>query len=158
MILLRQSKGQGLVEVALALPVLLLLLTGSYVCCRSAFLVSAAETASRTEALRAGRGLAGIEQKMSDSMIPGGQSVTISTDGNGNSRLLPSPFPSLAGRTTATVEFRKTWEEAGGFADFPALRTARIAEASIDCWEKRTASGRKIRTFVSGFVATGILR
>lgn len=156
--LLYQSKGQSLVETALALPVLLLLLAGSYVCCRATFLVSAAETAARSEMLRAGRGLSGIEQKISRSIAADSKVVTIRSDNGGKSRLLPSPFPSLAGRTKGIAEIRKSWEEAGGYADFPVLQTARTAEASVDCWGKQSSSGKKIRGLITGYVATGFLR
>jgi hypothetical protein len=158
MSLLLRSKGQGLVETALALPVLLLLLAGAYVCCRSLFLISAAQTAAHAEALRAGRGLAGIEQKMSDSITAERGVVTIRPAGGGKTRLLPSPFPSLAGRTEGIAEIDKRWEEAGGYADLPALQATRIAEASVDCWERKTSSGNRIRGFVRGYVATGFLR
>lgn len=158
MTLLFQSKGQSLVETAVALPVLLLLLAGAYVCCRSVFLVSAAESAAHAEMLRAGRGLPGLERKMSESIAADRNIVAIRSDTNGKSRLLPSPFPSLAGRTKAFAEIRKRWEEAGGYADLPALQTSRAAEGSVDCWGKQTASGKRVRGLVGVYVATGILR
>ena len=158
MTLLIQSKGQSLVETAVALPVLLILLAGCYVCCRSVFLVSAAESAAHTELLRAGRGLPGLERKMSESIAEDRNIVAIRSDTNGNTRLLPSPFPSLSGRTKATSDIRKRWEESIGYADLPALQTSRAAEGSIDCWGMQTVSGKKVRGLVGGYVATGILR
>jgi len=158
MTVLSQSKGQSLIETAVALPVLLLLLAGSYVCCRSAFLLSAAESAAHAEMLRAGRGLPGLERKMSESIAEDRNIVAIRSDTNGKSRLLPSPFPSLAGRTIASSDIRKRWEEAGGYADLPALRSSRTAEGSVDCWGMQTDSGKKVRVLVGGYVATGILR
>lgn len=158
MILPCQSKGQCLVETALALPVLLLILAGSYVCCRSSFLVSAAETAASTEMIRAGRGLSGIETKMSGSIASDPKVVTIRPVNGGKSRLLPSPFPSLAGRTRGIADIRKNWEEAGGYADLPVLQTTRTAEASVDCWGKQTSSGKIIRGFVTGYAMTAVLR
>ena len=90
----KRMNGQGLVEVVLILPVLLLLLAGSYVCCRAAFLLSAAESSAQTETIRTGRRLAGIEQKMSDDILPYDRSVTIRSESTDKSRLLPAPFPS----------------------------------------------------------------
>lgn len=156
--LLLRPKGQGLVETALALPVLLLLLAGAYVCCRSSFLISAAESAAHAEALRAGRGQPGIEEKMSNSIASGRRVVTIRPAGNGKTRLLPSPFPSLAGRTKGIAEIDKSWEETGGLVGLPALQAIRAAEASVDCWDRKTSSGGRIRGFVRGYVATGVLR
>lgn len=153
-----QNKGQSLVEVALLLPVLLLLLAGGYVCCRSAFLVSAAETAARTEALRSGRRQPGIEKMMSDSIMAGGDGITIRPEDSDRSRLLPSPFPSMTGRTKGIVEIRKPWTEAGFASNLPELQAVRAVEASVDCWDKGSASGKKVNGFVRGIVATGILR
>lgn len=145
-------------ETALALPVLLLLLAGAYVCCRSSFLISAAESAAHAEALRAGRGQTGIEKKMADSIAAESRVVTIRPAGGGKTRLLPSPFPSLAGRTKGIAEIDKSWEEAGGLTGLPALQATRTAEASVDCWDRKTSSGSKIRGIVRGYVATGFLR
>jgi hypothetical protein len=147
-----------LVETALLMPVLLLILAGGYICCRSAFLISSAETAARNEAYRSGRRLPGIEKPMSESILPGGEGIAIHTANGGNSRLLPSPFPSLAGRTKGIVEVSKPWDEAGWHAGISALQTSRIVEASVDSWDMKSSSGRKIRGFVSGSVATGFLR
>lgn len=154
-----RKNGQGLVEIALILPVLLLLLAGGYVCCRGSFLLSAAESAAQTEAIRAGRRLPGIEGKISGDILPyDHKRVTLRFENAEKSRLLPAPFPSLAGRTKGFAEIRKEWEEIGGISGFPALQAARISEASVDCWEKRSGSGRKIRQVVEGYVATGIFR
>ncbi|MBI5419158.1 MAG: hypothetical protein HZA60_03620 [Deltaproteobacteria bacterium] len=147
-----------MVEAALIAPVLLLLLAGAYVACRTVFLHSAAESGAHAEAIRSGRRLHGIEQRMADSILPGGHGVAIRTDGGKKSRLLPSPFPALAGRTIAIAEIRKEWEEAGGIAVLPALRITRASEMSVDCWGKRSASGKKIRNVFHGIVAAGIFR
>lgn len=154
----KRMNGQGVVEVVLILPVLLLLLAGSYVCCRATFLLSAAESSAQTETIRTGRRLAGIEQKMSDDILPYDRSVTIRSESTDKSRLLPAPFPSLAGRTKGFAEIRKGWEEIGRVSDFPTLQAARISEASVDCWEKPSGSGRKICKVIDGFIVTGFLR
>lgn len=155
------SSGQGLVEVALVVPVLLLLLAGGYVCCRASFLHAAAESAAQTEALRAGRRLPGVEGKMADAILPQGRGVNIRTESGANAHILPAPFPSLAGRTKGNVGVTEGGEGSGGFpysTYFPPLQVLRISEASVDCWEKSSASGKKIRGLVAGIVATGVLR
>jgi hypothetical protein len=156
---LNRKNGQGLLEVGLILPIFLLLIAGSYVCCRAVILHSAAESAALTEAIRAGRRLPGIEGKMSGDILPyDPKSVTIRFENAGKNRLLPAPFPLLAGRTKGFAEIRKGWEETGGVTNFPALRATRVSEASVDCWEKRSVSGKNFRRFVEGYVATGVFR
>lgn len=152
------NNGQGLVEAALILPILILLLAGSYVCCRSAFLHSAAESAAQTEALRVGRWLASLEHQISKDILPSESSVMVRSESTGKRRLLPAPFPSLAGRTRGIVEVRKGWEEAGPSSGFPDLAIVRSSEASVDCWDQRSGSGRKIRLVIDGYVASGIFR
>ena len=153
----KSTGGQGLVEVALVLPLLLLLLAGSYVCCRASFLHSAAESAAQTEAIRAGRLLAGLEGKMSREILPNGNGVAIRPEFTGNVGKLPIPVPSLAGRTRGIVEIREEREDIRGFPYFPPLQVSGLSEASVDCWEKKSGSGKKVRFFISGYVATGIL-
>jgi len=154
----KRTSGQGLVEVALILPLLLLLLAASYVCCRALFLLSAAESSAQTETIRTGRRLTGIEQQMSDDILPCDRSVSIRSESTGKTRLLPVPFPSLAGRTKGIAEIRKGWEEIGRLPDFPTFQSARISEASVDCWEKQSGSGRNFYRVIDGFVVTGGLR
>src|SRR4030067_1306245 len=97
----RREKGQALVEAALGLPILLILLLGASASTRTATLRSRAESASFTEALRTGRNLPGIERDLCRSILPAGETVDVRSDREGKSRLLPSPFPLLAGRTAA---------------------------------------------------------
>lgn len=158
MIIARRSDGQALVEAALLLPVLLALLAGYYACCRSAFIVSAAESAARTEALRAGRGLSDIGKKMSGTIGADADAVTVRAEAGSKSRLLPSPFPTLAGRTSGVADVTKGWREAGGYAPATNLKARCVAEASVDCWERKSASGKKVSGVVTGIVAAGILR
>jgi hypothetical protein len=155
---MKSAGGQGLVEVALVLPVMLLLLAGTYVCCRASFLHTVAESAARTEAIRAGRQLPGIEGKMSGDILPQGHGVVIRPESGGNVGMLPLPVPSLTGRTKGIVEIREEREGINGFPYFPPLQVSRLSEASVDCWEKNSGSGKKIRYFITGYVATGVFR
>jgi hypothetical protein len=155
---MKSAGGQGLVEVVLVLPVMLLLLAGTYVCCRASFLHTAAESAARTEAIRAGRQLPGIEGKMSGDILPQGHGVVIRPETGGNVGMLPMPVPSLTGRTKGIVEIREEREGIKEFPYFPPLQVSRLSEASVDCWEKNSRSGKKIRYFITGYLATGVFR
>lgn len=148
--------GQGLVEVALVLPILLILLGGTYLCCRAAFLHAAAESAAQAENIRAGRQLPGIERPMSETILPEGKGVVIRTESAAKSGILPAPFPRLAGRSKGIVDI--TEGEEIGFPHLPPVQASRSSEASVDCWGTSSASGRTLRLFVTGYVATGILR
>src|SRR4030067_1055307 len=99
----QREKWQALVEAALGLPILLILLLGAYASTRTAILRSRAESASFTEALRVGRNLPGIERDLSRSILPAGKTVDVRSDREGKSRLLPAPFPLLAGKTAAAA-------------------------------------------------------
>jgi len=153
----RRSDGQALVEIALVIPVLLLLLVGSYISCRSALLHGASESAAQTEAIRAGRNLGGLEKQLAASLLPRGEDAVVRSDSKNRSQSLLPIFPSLAGRTKAIVEIQKGWNEIGGNADFPPLKATWTSEMSVDCWGKGTSSGDRIRRSVFGFVATGAL-
>lgn len=154
----RGEKGQTLVELALALPLLLILLLGGYASTRTAFLKSRAESSAFTEALRVGRDLRGIERELSESIIPEGKTVTIRSGRGGKSRLLPPPFPSLAGKTTSTVEARKLWKETGWAQWLPPVIISQKAELHVNCWEQDRSSGKSIRRYIRGLVVLGALR
>jgi hypothetical protein len=153
-----RSSKRGLVEVALLLPLFLVLAGGSYICFRAYSLNSIAESSAHTESIRTGRRLARIERRMSEDILPSGAGVTIRSDNSGVSRLLPPPFQALAGRTNGIVEIHKGWDEIAFGSSFPALKVVRTSEGSVDCWDKQSVSGKKIRRVVDGFVAAGILR
>lgn len=154
---MNSTGGQGLVEVALVLPFMLLLLAGSYVCCRATFLHSAAESAAQTESIRAGRQLPEIGAEMSRDILPQGHGVAIRQETAGNVGLLPIPVPSLSGRTKGIVEIREEMAGISGFPSVPPLLVSRLSEASVDCWERRSRSGKKIRYIITGYVLTGAL-
>jgi hypothetical protein len=154
----RGEKGQALVEIALALPILLILLLGAYASTRTAFLKSRAESAAFTEALRVGRNLRGIEEELSRSIFPEGKKVTIRSGRKGKSRLLPVPFPLLAGKTASTVEVPKYWKEIGEPPWLPPVRISRKAEFHVNCWGKDSSSGKSIRRYIGGLVVLGAIR
>lgn len=154
----RRDTGQTLVEMALALPILLILLLGAYASTRTAFLKSRAQSAVFTEALRVGRNQHGIEQELSRSILPEGKAVDIRSVRQGTSRILPAPSPVLAGKTKTTVEARETWKEIGTPRWLPEAKIRQDAELHVDCWGKETSSGKSIRRFVRGLVLVGAIR
>lgn len=154
----RRNKGQALLEMALTMPILLALLLGAYASARTSLLKSRAESAAFTEALRTGRNHRGIERELSSSITSGEATVDIRSARNRDSRLLPAPFPALAGRTTAAVEVRKTWAEIGSPRWLPAVRILQRTTSNVDCWGNDTPSGKRMRRWVRGFVLLGAIR
>jgi hypothetical protein len=154
----RRNSGQTLVEVAFVLPILLILLMGGYATTRTAFLKSRAESASFAEAIRAGRNLPGIEQVLSRAILPEGDEVTVRSGRKGKSRLLPAPFPSLSGKTDATVAIRKQWREIGTPRWLPQANIQEKTKVSVDCWGKDTSSGKNIRRWILGYIVLGAIR
>src|SRR4030042_6812802 len=154
----RQGSGQSLLEVAIGLTLLLILLLGAYASTRPAILTPRSESVAFAEALRAGRNLPGIEQELSRSILPEGKEVDIRSGRGKQSRLLPSPFPLLAGKTTATAEVRHAWREIETPRWLPPAKILRTAELHADCWGKTTSSGKSIQRWIQGYVLLGGIR
>ncbi len=153
----RGSQGQALVEAALVLPIILILFSGLYIACRTAFAASAAQSATQTEALRVGRQLPGIEKQLAAALLLGEDGASVKGTSGRETRLLPSPFPSLAGRSSGIVSIDKEWTEIGRTGDLPALALVRRSDLSADCWNVASRSGRNIRWTVRARVALGAL-
>lgn len=156
--IIHRNKGQALLEIVLTMPVLLALLLGGYASTRTSILKSRAESAAFTETLRVGRNYRGIERELSMSILPEGKTVDIRSVGNRGHRLLPAPFPSLAGSTTAAVEVRKRWNEMGAPRWMPAVRILQQTESNVDCWGKDTSSGERVHRWVQGIVLLGAIQ
>jgi hypothetical protein len=154
----RRNSGQTLVEVAFVLPILLILLIGAYAATRTVFLKSRAESSSFAEAIRAGRNLPGIGKDLSRAIMPEEDEVYVRSDQERKSRFLPPPFPSLAGKTNATVTIRKKWGEIGAPLWMPQANIQEITKVSVDCWGKDTSSGKSIRRWIRGYVFLGAIR
>ena len=154
----RRLGGQALLEIAIALPALLILLAGAYACCRAAFISSSASSAAQAESIRAGRRLPGLERVLAESISPDGTGVHIGVRSGKKGRLLPSPFPKLAGRSIGFADVENNWDETGRIAAVPPLLLGRQAEMSVDCWDKGSSSGKKIRRVVRARVALGIVQ
>lgn len=154
----RDKKGQALVEIALFLPILLIVLLGAYAMTRTAFLKTRAQSAAFAVSLRAGRNLAGIAAELSRSVSHEHHTVTIHTGGRRDSRLLPPPFPALTGKTSSVVEIRKPWKELGKPPWLSPVRITQREDFHVDCWGKNSASGKSIRRSISGLVVLGAIR
>ena len=149
--------GQSLVEVALLLPLLLILLGGGYWFYRSLSLSSSAESAAHAQMLRAGRRLAGIEPRLSGTIHPDDNVARVEAHNDPLIGDVPL-FRGLAGRTTAAAVVSLRKEPVGGFLDLPSHDFRKEAEGAVDCWGKGTPSGTTIRRTVQGIVGTGVFR
>lgn len=151
------SSGQSLVETALALPLLLILLGGGYWFYRDLHLSSSSESAAHAQMLRAGRGLGGIEPRLSGMIHMGKNSARIEAHNDPLVGEVP-PFRGLAGRTIASADLTLGKEPVGAFIDLPSHALRREVEGAVDCWGKETPSGSAIRRTVQGILLTGALR
>ncbi len=154
----RDIRGQSLVELAAVLPIVLAIFAGLYVACRTGFLASAAQSAAQAEVLRAGRGLRGIEKQLAADLLRGEGDASVRTEAGPRTRLLPAPFPSLAGRSSGVASVKKAWSETGTIGGFRPVALVRKSDMSVDCWNGTSGSGRKIRAIVRARVALGAIR
>ena len=151
------ARGQSLVEVALLLPVLLILLGGAYWFYRDLSLSSAAESAAHAQMLRAGRRLAGIEPLLSRSILQGVDPARIEAHNDSLIGEVPL-FRGLPGRTIASADVSLGKEPVGAFLDLPSHALRKEAEGAVDCWGKETPPGSTIRRTVQGILLTGVGR
>lgn len=149
----RGERGQALVEAALLIPCILVLLAGGYVAGRTASILSAAESGVFAQVVREGRRLPDVGPGITRTLVPGGEGAVLRTLPKGRSGILPSPFPSLEGRSSVRAEVRKGWREAGRIAAWEEGRFERSAEATVDCWDAAAPSGAKARRAVRAYVA-----
>lgn len=155
---MRSRRGQAILEAALVLPCLLVLLAGICVACRSVSLRSAAESAAFAQLLREGRRQPSIREKIVGSLLPGGRGALLHAERKRAIPPIPSFLPSLEGRIRSTAQVRKDWKEAGRIASWPSLDISQPVEASVDCWEKQTPSGRKTLHVVRAYVIARSIR
>lgn len=155
---MNHRSGQALIEAALALPCLLILLAGLFVAGRAVSLSTSAESAAFIYTLREGRRQPDIGAAISRSILPHGTGVVLHSERKQAIPLVPDVLPSLEGRTLGTVKIHKDWKEAGRIAVWPELSTERRIEASVDCWNRPTPSGRNTATAVHAYVLLGSIR
>lgn len=155
---MRNRSGQALVEAAMALPCILLLLTGLLVAGRAVSLAGSAESAVFTQVLREGRRQPSIWDGIAKSILVSGRGASTRTERKKVSNLIPSILPSPEGRTRSSVRVDKDWEEAGRIASWPTLSAERWIEASVDCWDRQTPSGRKTAAAVRAYILVRAIR
>lgn len=150
--------GNVIVETLLMIPLLALILAGSYACLNTLSLLSIAESATHAEALREGRRQPDDASRW-NATVEGNENPFIFKRAAGNSgRLLPSPFPALAGRSSATVTVDRPWDPwARRSLSLERQTLRRDAELSADCWDETSGSGRKIRNVVKILAVSGVL-
>jgi len=152
------ARGQSLVELAAALPIILAMFAGFYVACRTGFLASGAHSAAQTEALRAGRRMPGIEKQLSAALLPGESGASIRSESGRSTRLLPAPFPSLAGRSSGIASVDKEWRETRELGGFSPLALVSRTDVSADCWNMSSGSGKNIRRMIRARIAMGAIQ
>lgn len=153
----RNSRGQSLLETALALPLVLALLAGGYWVCTELFLSGAAESAAHAKLLRSGRGQHGIDSPLAETVLPGGTGVDVSGENRSLAGGFPL-FPGLSGRTAASVGYTLHRDDVGAYLDIPSHRGTIAREATVDCWSGTSPSGKKVRRVIQGILLTGALR
>ena len=102
--------------------------------------------------------LPGIEKQLSADLLPGEAGASVGSDSGKKARVLPAPFPSLAGRSSGVASVRKEWTETGEIGEFGPLHLARRVDLCADCWGGTSRSGKNIRRTVLARIALGALR
>ena len=154
---LRGSGGQSLVEAAIVLHLLLVLLAGGYWVFRRLSLEGAAMSAAQAQLLRAGRLQTDISTALAASVLPGGESVTVSARGTPLAQRVP-PFSGLAGRTVSSVDVSRGADAVGGYLELPPHEFRAGREAAVDCWGSGSRSGKDVRRVVRATLIGGALR
>jgi len=155
---MNHRSGQALIEVALALPCLLILLAGLLVAGRAVSLSGSTESAAFTHTLREGRRQRDIGAAIARSILPHGTGVVLRSKQKQAISLVPDVLPLPEGRTLGSVKIDKGWKEAGRIAVWPGLSVERRIEASVDCWGRPTPTGRKTAAAVHAYVLLESLR
>jgi len=155
---MKHRSGQALIEAALALPCLLILLAGLFVAGRAVSLSGSAESAAFLYTLREGRRQPDIGAAIAGSILPHGTGVVLRSERKKAISLVPDVLPLPEGRTLGSVKIDKDWKEAGRMAVWPELSAERRIEASVDCWDRPTPTGRKTATSVHAYVLLGSIR
>ena len=150
--------GQALVDAALALPCLLIILTGLYIAGRSVSLTGSSESAAMTQLLREGRRQASIGEEIAKSIFRHRSGVSIRTERDRVHPLVPAVLPTPEGRTRCIVQIDKEWNESGRIARWTALSARSRIEASVDSWDRESPSGKKAASAVRAYVLLRSIR
>lgn len=149
--------GNAIVESLLVIPLLSIILVGTYAFGNTLSMLSTAESAAHSEALRHSRNQPSMQTEW-NRQVPEPETpfrFEFST-GNGT-RILPAPFPSLSSRAIVSVRLDRDWDSlTNATLGFKRQAFERKSELSGDCWGSQSASGKKIRNAVKILVGTGV--
>lgn len=152
-----RSSGNAIVESLVVLPILLLLLAGIVASGNQLSMLSLSESASHAEALRNSRSQSSCASAWNGFLPVEESRFRFEASSGSDAGILPSPFPSLAGRSSVSVVLDRDWDpltHAGIGLDRQHL--SRTDSLSGDCWGGGSKSGKKIKTTVKLLVGTGI--
>lgn len=151
------SSGNAVVESLLVLPILSLLIAGIVASGNQLSMLSLSESASHAEVLRSSRGQSSSAATWNGFLPRDEKRFRFETSSGSGARILPSPFPSLAGRESISVVLDREWDpltRAGIGLDRQHI--SRSDSLSGDCWSGSSRSGKKIKNTVKFLVGTGI--
>ena len=150
--------GFALLETLLMVPLLSLMLVGIYAAGNTLSVLSVAESASHTEALRSGRRQPSLAKNWNTMFPASEKGFQFDASSGSGAKLLPSPFPSLAGRAKVSVSVQRDWDHWTKSAlKLDSQNIVRTGELSGDCWDSSTPSGRKVRGVVTVLALSGII-
>lgn len=149
--------GQSIVETVLLLPVILVLLAGTYWSYRHLSYIASAESTAMAQMIRSGRKLPGLEDRFARTIRPLDNGVSIRSTDRPLVEQVPL-FRGMAGRTKASIEVSVPKDTVGGFIDLPWHDVRRESEGAVDCWGSGTSSGNISRRTVRGILISGAFR
>ncbi len=153
-----RAPGQALVETLVLVPTLLIILAGILALGNHLSMLSIAESAAHSEALRIARKQPGCSAEW-NRLLPAAE-CGFRFDQAGK-KITGSLFPlplSLDGRTTVSTSLDRPWDPSTqGMLGWDRQRLSRTGIVSGDCWNAASPSGGRIRRAVTVLVATGAL-
>lgn len=155
------NRGQAILELALYIPILVLLLILAFAACATAWTRTAAQSAARAQLLCAGRRLGDGGEPLRRTVAAGGRGVYIRSEkgrANGSFAKAELPVSGLDGRHAVLVDVEMKWEGIHPAGEILPARLARRVEASVDCWDAGSQSGKKVKNVVRALAAVGGLR
>jgi hypothetical protein len=146
-----------MVEALILLPALSVLLAGVIASSNQSSMLSLSESASHAETLRLSRGQSSLAMSWNDFLPKEEERFRFEGSSGSGARILPSPFPSLAGRASVTVRLDRDWDRpTRSGIGLDRQRLSRSDSLSGDCWAGNSGSGKKIKTTVKLLVGTGV--
>jgi hypothetical protein len=154
----RHDGGNAILETLVLLPVVSLLLVGIIASGNQLSMLSAAESAAHAEALRSARAQTSQAPAWNRFFPDNEERFRFDSSSGSGSRILPSPFPALAGRASVSVILDRKWDPlTRSGIGLDRQRVMRSDTVSGDCWAGSSGSGKKIKSTVKLLVGTGVL-